>query len=375
MGRDKKAVVRREALPAGRRIVAVSDIHGNLAWFKGLLDAVAFSANDILVLVGDLMEKGPDSLGVLRCAMELARTHTVYALAGNCDTIALNLAEDNLWSVQGLLDYLKVHGESVLHQMAAEAGFSISGERDLARLARALHGPFAGELAFLRDMPTILETPSYVFVHGGVPSYERMEELDAWSCMKNDDFLGQGRSFPKFCIVGHWPVPLYHKDVSCCESIIDRERKIASIDGGCCVVPGGQLNALVIPEAGSEDFQSCHYDDYPVGTALDPQAPSPDPVTIHWHDRGVEVLRAGREFSLCRHLSSGRTVRVLNKYLFHHPDGTWCEDSTDYRLRVEPGEQLSIVERTGRAYLVKKDGVVGWYAGRLETAEKSEKSV
>ena len=52
----------------------------------------------------------------------------------------------------------------------------------------------------------------------------------------------------------------------------------------------------------------------------------------------------------------------------------WCEDTSDYRLAVEPGDRLSIVEETSRGRLVKKDGVTGWYFGRLKGPEREEKS-
>ena len=68
---------------AGRRILAVSDIHGNLPFFRGLLQTVRFTPEDILVLDGDMLEKGRDSLALLREIMELSRTHTVYPICGN----------------------------------------------------------------------------------------------------------------------------------------------------------------------------------------------------------------------------------------------------------------------------------------------------
>ena len=52
----------------------------------------------------------------------------------------------------------------------------------------------------------------------------------------------------------------------------------------------------------------------------------------------------------------------------------WCEDSTDYRLPVLPGDPLSLVARTSRGCLMKKNGVTGWYSGRLtDTLEKQIK--
>ena len=71
------ATVVHPALAPSRRILAVSDIHGNRAFFRGLLEKAAFSSRDILVLVGDILEKGPDSLGLLRDILELSwRTNT-----------------------------------------------------------------------------------------------------------------------------------------------------------------------------------------------------------------------------------------------------------------------------------------------------------
>ena len=56
---------------------------------------------------------------------------------------------------------------------------------------------------------------------------------------------------------------------------------------------------------------------------------------------------------------------VLTEYLWERDGETYCEDSTDYRLPVRAGDRLSVVRRTGRGSLCKKDGVTGWYFGRL----------
>ena len=80
-----KARIEKLTLPPGRRILAVSDIHGNLPYLKGLLDKVRFCGSDVLIIVGDLLEKGRYSLDTLRYVMELSRTHEVHAVCGNCD--------------------------------------------------------------------------------------------------------------------------------------------------------------------------------------------------------------------------------------------------------------------------------------------------
>ena len=194
---------------------------------------------------------------------------------------------------------------------------------------------------------------------------DRLEELDAYRCMKNDDFLGQGHSFDKWVIVGHWPVTLYHPDIQSAAPILLPGRRIASIDGGCVLKLDGQLNALILPQEDSQDFTWTAWDGLPTATALDGQEPSADPLNIRWGRSAVEVLEKGGELSLCRHLETGRTLYILNQYLRTGPKGVWCEDSTDYRLPVSPGDELTLVARTKTGFLCKKDGVTGWYYGRL----------
>ena len=73
-----------EAKP-GQRLLVVSDIHGHLDRFIQLLRQMHYSGDDILVLVGDLIEKGPESLRVVQYVMDLAQQHPVYVSMGNVD--------------------------------------------------------------------------------------------------------------------------------------------------------------------------------------------------------------------------------------------------------------------------------------------------
>lgn len=361
---EDRAIVARANFPQGRRVVAVSDIHGNLPFFRALMEKIKLSPDDILVLVGDLLEKGRDSLALLRYVMELERTHTVYSLCGNCDGLVLRFFETDTLDGRFFSAYLPRHPESTLRQLAREGGFEQL--EDLPRLRRDLRAAYPEVRAWLGRMPTVLETGRLVFVHGGVPSLEGMEELERWGCMKNDDFLDQGLSFPKWLIVGHWPVTLYDPKIPSAAPMLLRERKIASIDGGCSLKADGQLNALLLPDGDSEDFTWTAWDGLPLVTALDAQAASRDSVNIRWGRSALELLEEGVETSLCRHLETGRVLPILNRYLRRGPEGLWCEDSTDYRLSVAPGDRLSLVARTKDGCLCKKDGVTGWYYGRIE---------
>ena len=188
---SQNAIVIHPEFAPGRRILAVSDIHGNLPFLQHLLEKVSFSPDDILVLVGDMLEKGPDSLGLLRYIVQLCKTHTVYPLCGNCDGLVLNFFETDSLDESFFSRYLPQHPESCIFQMAREAGYE-GDPTDLPRLRETLRAAFPQVRAWLAQLPTILETEHLVFVHGGVPSLEHMEQFNRWTLHGKTRFPGAG---------------------------------------------------------------------------------------------------------------------------------------------------------------------------------------
>jgi predicted phosphodiesterase len=53
------------------RIIVIGDIHGCLDEFDELITLLEYTSNDRLILAGDLVDRGPDSVGVVRRAREL----------------------------------------------------------------------------------------------------------------------------------------------------------------------------------------------------------------------------------------------------------------------------------------------------------------
>ena len=80
-----RAIIKNVRLPDQGRIIAISDVHGNLIYLKGLLAKLALREEDILVFCGDILEKGRYSLDTLRYVMRLAQERRVLAVLGNCD--------------------------------------------------------------------------------------------------------------------------------------------------------------------------------------------------------------------------------------------------------------------------------------------------
>ena len=355
----------------GKRILVTSDIHGHLSYLKKVLEKVSFCDDDILFIVGDMIEKGPENLKTLRYVMELCKHGNVIPLIGNVDAYRLRLihelSEEN---VSGFFNYVinlrQWAGTSFYEELAAECGYSINSPGDILLSKQAVITHFEDEFKFIANLPTVAETQNYVFVHGGLREKKVSDNLDksVFELTKFDAFAERTpATFDKYVITGHWPVVLYGSDIPQMNPIIDRNKKIISIDGGCGVKKDGQLNLLIIPDINCsvDDISHISYDEIPTVCALDDQNPSTESVYISWVNKEIRILEKGEEFSYIEHINSGRKLSIPNTHIRNENE---CFDYTDYLLAVKKGDKLSILSENSKGCIVKKNGVVGWYCGK-----------
>ena len=276
----------------GRRILTVSDIHGNLPYLKGLLKKAAFSGDDELIIDGDFLEKGGDSLGTLRYIMELSRQGNVHTLCGNCDGW-IDIFTQDAERDDRTLRYMMWKKSGLLWDMCNSAGIDPFELEDFGQCKKELFTRFLPEWEFLARLPHAIETEHYIFAHASVTPGKPLRQHLEGDLTRCDAFMRQDVQFSKWVIVGHYPVMLYGEKTVCANPIIDREKHIISIDGGCVLKDDGQLNALVIPFEGSEDFSWLAFDPFPVCTVLDAQAEGPHSYYIRWGDSRVQVLQRG----------------------------------------------------------------------------------
>ena len=207
-----QVTVQKAALQGFKRVLITSDIHGHVHLLKRLLDEAAFCDEDALIIAGDLVEKGPASLETLRYVMQLSEKPNVFPLMGNVDLWRLCLLEkDDTENQKEVMRFSQTAvqwwGSSIVTEMMDELGLDPEQDGQKPGLFKRLRSCFAKELDFIRNLPTVLETEAFHFVHGGLP-HERMDELrteNPFALLKNDDFLNQGLSFEKWVVVGHWP--------------------------------------------------------------------------------------------------------------------------------------------------------------------------
>ena len=354
-------------LDDSRRIVVISDIHGNLPYLRGLLEKIHLRRDDQLVLLGDLVEKGPENLATLQYILSLRARCRLYPVLGNCDFWHLWVDRDDPDWDRNTLSHLLWQKASarrgLILDMCGALGLELCSDTDLPKLKAALREGFREEFDFLRDMPYALETDKYIFVHGGIPKGETLESAGAWKCMKLDNFYAQRTHFSKWVVTGHTPVCLYGASISSAVPIVDKNCRIVSIDGGCVLKDDGQLNAFVIRRG---RFSWDWYDAFPRARAMTPQKKGVRSAYIRWGDNRVFPVELGREWCRIRHIRTGYEMDVPTDFLYEKDGELLVNDVTDYRPAIVPGDVVSVVRETDRGCWIKKDGVSGWYEGRLE---------
>lgn len=362
-----------EAKP-GTRILAVSDIHGCADYLEGALKKVSYTTEDVLVIIGDAIEKGKESLKTARLILKLMEENPrVYMTAGNVDfdrvgKFFVDTREGNAAFVGNLKWTKKVWKRGLFLDILKELDIDIEtvSEENIADIKAQIWEKYSREINLFRDRPTVLNIGDYIFVHGGIPTDDltQLKEEDMFSYLSRDAFMQEDTAFEKNVVVGHWPVCLYRDDVDCMNPIFDYEKHKVAIDGGCALKEGAQLNVLVIPDAYADlsDVSYVAYDDLPVITAAKAQAAKERTVTIRYFDCKVELLEECDDVAKVRHVSTGREFMVPKKYLYRG-DGQFanCSDFSDTYLEVAEGDALSVVLETSIGYIVKKDGVIGWY--------------
>ncbi len=202
------------------RLIAVGDIHGCHKEFEDLLDKLDLRKDDRLILLGDLISRGPDSGKVV----ELARKYATVSLLGNHELRHLNYRRTDDPS------HLKKYDYATMEQLRGK-DWDYLEEMKLTYEDEELgvvfvHGGFLPDRPWQKQ-PARIVTRIQVVGKDGEP-HKRSEMPDAphWSTL----WVG-----PPFVVYGHTP----REDVV-------RTKWTLGIDTSC--VMGGFLTAYVLPE-------------------------------------------------------------------------------------------------------------------------------
>ena len=193
------------AVPAGERIYAVGDIHGRLDLLRSLItaiesdDAARGEAQTCVILLGDLIDRGPDSAGVIAAARAWGRQRQVRILLGNHEEMLLRALESD----EVMRHFLRYGGrETVLSYLPDPAAYH-RAELSAARALMQAAIPDE-DLEFIRSFEDSIAIGNYLFVHAGVhPDAAMDEQSTADLRWIREPFLSHPGSFGPVVVHGH----------------------------------------------------------------------------------------------------------------------------------------------------------------------------
>jgi serine/threonine protein phosphatase 1 len=194
-------------VPAGTRIYAVGDIHGR----ADLLDMMTQSIDADLaarpvqraieVYLGDYVDRGPDSYGVVTRLLARSFSQEVVCLKGNHELLFQRFLQDPgtlaTWAANGGLATLASYGLSPLLETNPEiAEVAAWIDMTLPRTHRE----------WLAGLPPLFHCGDYVFVHAGIrPGVALSEQTELDLLWIRSEFLGSTADHGKVVVHGHTP--------------------------------------------------------------------------------------------------------------------------------------------------------------------------
>ena len=165
------------------RIYAVGDIHGHLDKLESLMNKLPLFPDDRLVFLGDYIDRGPDSRGVISLLLQIKEQHNCVFLCGNHEHMmrdylqGCRVYDRELWILNGGSYCLQSYG---------------------------IVDPVPGSVVIPSEHTTFLQSlkyyhqePGFVFVHGGLKPHLPLEK-NRWK-----DILWPRSAF--YTSRYHWP--------------------------------------------------------------------------------------------------------------------------------------------------------------------------
>ncbi|MPZ75265.1 MAG: serine/threonine protein phosphatase [Deltaproteobacteria bacterium] len=206
----------------------VGDIHGCLAELRYLIEQLPLRHGDQVIFLGDYIDRGPDSKGVVSFLLELRN-------AGNIEIVCLKGNHEDM--LLGYLGFAGNHGNVFL---------SNGGQATLASYGISTATFRAGEitkqfpeshLSFYQNLATFYVLEPYLCVHAGIQPLKKLDEqIEADMFWIRNEFIRNPHNLPLTVLFGHTP----HKEV-----LFDLPYKIG-LDTG--LVYGNKLTCLALED-------------------------------------------------------------------------------------------------------------------------------
>jgi serine/threonine protein phosphatase 1 len=168
------------------RVIAIGDIHGCSAALDAVLADVAPRLDDLVVTLGDHIDRGPDSRGVIERLLSLRKETELVSILGNHEEMLLSILDGHHYM---LGDWLAFGGLATLDSYETENPTDIPEEH----------------VEFLRSCVPVVELPTHFFVHASYlprkPLAKQPAEVLRWESLR--ERVPKPHRSGKTCICGH----------------------------------------------------------------------------------------------------------------------------------------------------------------------------
>lgn len=223
-------------IPAGQRVYAIGDVHGRNDLLLELLVKIGSDdqrrgpAQTQIILLGDLVDRGPSSAQVIDTAMELRKVWpNTRFLAGNHEEVFVQACREPDEEIVRF--FIRIGGEPTImsYDISREEYLSLDMKQLSARLPTLVSEE---HLQFIESFEDQIIIGDYAFVHAGVkpkiPLNEQSVKNMRWI---RSEFLGHNGDFEKVIVYGH----------TISENIVEASSRIG-IDTGA--YDSGKLTAI-----------------------------------------------------------------------------------------------------------------------------------
>ncbi len=202
------------------RIIAIGDIHGCHQELADLIQLTAPTPADRIILLGDLVNRGPDSSRVI----DLARQHQAISLLGNHEARLL------FWKRTGDRSALKETDLPTIERLRPEDWLYLQTMQLTYHIPElntvCVHGGFLPNEPWQKQPASVVTRIQVIDAAGRPRKRSECPEAPPWADLWNG---------PPFVIYGHTPRPDVYK-----------LKWSIGLDTGCAM--GGMLTACILPE-------------------------------------------------------------------------------------------------------------------------------
>lgn len=229
----------------------ISDIHGDYEKYIKLLELIKFKDDDILYVIGDVIDRGNQSIRILQDMMLRAN---VIPIIGNHEYMAISclkflmndIREDSINNIdndiiQGLLEWQKVGGQTTIDEF-----------RKLSKEEQYDIIDYLEEFSLYETVN--ISRKEFILVHAGLSNFSEDKALDDYQLyemvFEKPDY---DRIYynDKYLVTGHYPTRAIVNNLN--PDYIYKANNHIAIDCGC--VFGGQLGAICL-DTGQEFYIS-----------------------------------------------------------------------------------------------------------------------